>query len=238
MTAPGNRRSSGSPDAREPGDGDGLEMIPAWSVIMAIAIFVGSMYLFNYTPSRPAAPQSTPPSQATTPPSATASGQATASAPSVQTAQGNPSGETAVPAKPAATKRSPSPAREAGRLIFSYTTSAALASYVLLIGYVSRDVKRRHMSAPLWVLIVLVMPGGIGAIVYFLLRQPLMMRCPHCTTELTEGVHFCPQCRFQVAPVCGQCFRGVQITDAYCPQCGHNVAEDLAPARLRAYSDT
>jgi hypothetical protein len=126
----------------------------------------------------------------------------------------------------------------AGRLMFSYTTGAALASYVLLVGYVSRDVKRRHMSAPLWMLIVLVMPGGIGAIVYFLLRQPIMVRCPHCSTELTEGVHFCPQCRFQVAPVCGQCFRGVQITDAFCPQCGHDVAEDHVPARLRAYSDS
>jgi predicted amidophosphoribosyltransferase len=82
------------------------------------------------------------------------------------------------------------------------------------------------------------MPGLIGAVVYFLLRQPIMIRCPHCTTELTAGVHFCPQCRFQVAPVCGQCFRGVQITDAYCPQCGHETADDHAPARLRAYSDT
>ena len=144
----------------------------------------------------------------------------------------------ATPPKPAAPKRPSRPSQEAGRLIFSYTTSAALASYVLLIGYVSRDVKRRHMSAPLWMLIVLVMPGGIGAIVYFLLRQPMMMRCPHCTTELVEGVHFCPQCRFQVAPVCGKCFRGVQITDAYCPQCGHDVAEDPTPARLRAYSDS
>jgi hypothetical protein len=123
-------------------------------------------------------------------------------------------------------------------LIMGYTTGAALASYALLVGYVSRDVKRRHMSAPLWMLIVVVMPGGIGAVVYFLLRQPIMIRCPNCTTELTAGVHFCPQCRFQVAPVCGQCFRGVQITDAYCPQCGHDVAEDHAPARLRAYSDS
>jgi branched-subunit amino acid ABC-type transport system permease component len=123
-------------------------------------------------------------------------------------------------------------------LIMSYMTSAALASYVLLVGYVSRDVKRRNMSAPLWMLVVVVMPGGIGAVVYFLLRQPIMIRCPNCTTELTAGVHFCPQCRFQVAPVCGQCFRGVQITDAFCPQCGHDVAEDHSPARLRAYSDT
>jgi hypothetical protein len=123
------------------------------------------------------------------------------------------------------------------RLLMGYSWGTAFAGYVLLVGYVSRDVKRRRMPAGLWMLIVVVMPGGIGAVVYFLLRQPVMARCPHCTTELTAGVHFCPQCRFQVAPVCGQCFRGVQITDVYCPQCGHDVAEDRAPARLRAYAD-
>jgi hypothetical protein len=130
------------------------------------------------------------------------------------------------------------PNAEAGRLMFSYTTAAALASYILLVGYVSRDVKRRNMPAALWILIVVVMPGGIGAVVYFLLRQPIIMRCPNCTTELAASVHFCPQCQFQVAPVCGQCFRGVRITDQYCAQCGHDVAEDHAPARLRAYSDS
>jgi len=136
----------------------------------------------------------------------------------------------------------PPPHRRPGslpmHLITGYITATALASYVLLAGYVSRDVQRRNMSAALWMLIVVVMPGGIGAVVYFLLRQPILMRCPNCTSELTAGVHFCPQCRFQVAPVCGQCFRGVQITDVFCPQCGHDVAEDRAPARLRAYSDT
>ena len=123
-------------------------------------------------------------------------------------------------------------------IITGYLTGTVLASYVLVVGYVSRDVKRRGMSAGLWMLVVIFMPGLIGAVVYFLLRQPIMVRCPNCTTELTAGVHFCPQCRFQVAPVCGQCFRGVQITDAFCPQCGHDVADDRAPARLRAYSDT
>jgi hypothetical protein len=135
----------------------------------------------------------------------------------------------------------PPPHRRPGSLpmhiIFTYTTGTALASYVLLVGYVSRDVKRRNMPAALWMLIAVVMPAGLGAVVYFLLRQPIMTRCPNCTTELAASVHFCPQCQFQVAPVCGQCFRGVQITDVYCTQCGHDLAEDGAPARLRAYSD-
>jgi hypothetical protein len=124
------------------------------------------------------------------------------------------------------------------RLLMGYSWGTAFASYILLIGYVSRDVKRRNMTAKLWMLIVIVMPGGIGAVVYFLLRQPILSRCPHCTTEIASTFHFCPQCQFQMAPVCGQCFRGVQITDVYCTQCGHDLAEDGAPARLRVYSDS
>jgi len=122
-------------------------------------------------------------------------------------------------------------------VVGSYSWGAALASYVLLIGYISRDVKRRNMRPALWMLIVLVMPGGIGAIVYFLLRQPMMSRCPSCRTEVSSDFHFCPQCQFQMKPVCRQCFHGVHITDVYCVHCGHDLAEDAMPARLRSYSD-
>ena len=121
--------------------------------------------------------------------------------------------------------------------IGSYSWGAAIASYFLLIGYISRDVKRRNMRPGLWMLIAVVMPGGIGAVVYFLLRQPIMSRCPSCRTEVAGDFHFCPQCQFQMKPVCGQCFRGVHITDVYCVQCGHDLAQDSMPARLRAYSD-
>lgn len=118
------------------------------------------------------------------------------------------------------------------RLLMGYSWGTALASYVLLVGYVSRDVRRRAMPAGLWMSIVLLMPGGIGAIVYFLLRQPVLSRCPHCSTEISTSFNFCPQCQFQTAPVCGRCFRGVQLTDAFCTQCGHDLTEDGAPARF------
>ena len=54
------------------------------------------------------------------------------------------------------------------RLLMGYSWGTAFASYVLIVGYVSRDVKRRNMPAGLWMLIVVLMPGGIGAVVYFL----------------------------------------------------------------------
>jgi len=178
-----NQRTSDSNDGLGTGEHDGLKMIPVWSIVLAVLVFAGWLYISYYAQPHHHGPQPM-------------------------------------------------------RLLMDYLTGTVLASYVLLVGYVSRDVKRRHMPALLWILIVLVMPGGIGAVVYFLLRQPVLIRCPNCKTELTAGVHFCPQCQFQVAPVCGQCFRGVQTTDVYCTQCGHNVSEDGGPARLRAYSDS
>jgi hypothetical protein len=123
------------------------------------------------------------------------------------------------------------------RLMMGYAWGSLVASYALLLGYVSRDVKRRGMSPGLWMLVCVVLPGGIGAVVYFMLRQPVLSRCPNCSTTITASYHYCPQCQFQMAPVCGECHRGVKITDVFCTRCGHDLAQDGAPARLRAYSD-
>ena len=123
------------------------------------------------------------------------------------------------------------------RVMMGYTWGALVASYALLLGYVSRDSKRRGMSPGLWMLVCVVLPGGIGAVVYFMLRQPILSRCPNCSTSLTASYNFCAQCQFQLAPVCGRCHRGVKITDVFCTQCGHDLAQDGAPSRLRVYSD-
>ena len=124
------------------------------------------------------------------------------------------------------------------RLMMGYAWGSLVASYALLLGYVSRDTQRRGMSAGLWLLLCVVLPGGIGAVVYFMLRQPILSRCPNCSTAVNASFHFCPQCQFQMAPVCGLCHRGVRITDVFCTQCGHELAVDGAPLRLRVYSDS
>ncbi len=79
------------------------------------------------------------------------------------------------------------------------------------------------------------MPGGIGSVLYFLLRQPVVALCPSCGTSIHTEFHFCPQCAYQVSAACGNCYRGVRITDLYCVYCGHNLAADNMPSRLRAF---
>ncbi len=123
------------------------------------------------------------------------------------------------------------------RIMMGYAWGTLVASYALMLGYVSRDAKRRGMPVGMWMLVCVVGTGGIGAVVYFMLRQPILSRCPNCSTEIAAGDHFCSQCQFQMSPVCGLCHRGVKITDVFCTQCGHDLAEDNAPARLRVYSD-
>lgn len=118
-------------------------------------------------------------------------------------------------------------------LLLSWGALAALS--MLIIGYISNDAPRRGMSARLW-MICIVVPGGIGAALYFLLRQPILASCPSCGAHIDGDYHYCPQCAYQVSPSCGNCHRGARITDIYCVHCGHELAADHPPARLHAFS--
>lgn len=120
------------------------------------------------------------------------------------------------------------------RIYFNLSWGVLAALYFLMIGYVSKDAPRRSMSARFWMLLCFVMPGGIGAVLYFLLRQPLVSRCPACSTVVQNDFHFCPQCNFQLTASCGNCFRSVRTTDLYCTRCGHELGNDRMPARLHA----
>jgi hypothetical protein len=121
------------------------------------------------------------------------------------------------------------------RIYFALSGSALASLYVLMVGYVSRDAPRRAMSLRFWIAICLIMPGGIGSLLYFLLRQPIVSRCPACATRVQADFHFCPQCACQVSASCGQCYRSVSVTDLFCVHCGHDLATDNTPARLRAF---
>lgn len=123
------------------------------------------------------------------------------------------------------------------RVYFNISISALAGLYVLMVGYISRDSPRRGMSTTMWTVVCVVIPSGIGAVLYFLLRQPVLSLCPACGSRIESDYHFCPQCSWQVAPCCGNCHRTARITDLYCVHCGHHLAADHPPARLHAFTE-
>jgi hypothetical protein len=123
------------------------------------------------------------------------------------------------------------------RIYFNLSWGVVVALYFLMVGYISKDAPRRGMSVRFWMLVCFVMPGGIGAVIYFLLRQPEMTRCPACSTHVQSDFHFCPQCNYQLTANCGNCFRSVRGTDQFCTRCGHELASDHMPTRLRVLGE-
>lgn len=124
------------------------------------------------------------------------------------------------------------------RIYLDLTWGMLAALYFLMVGYISKDAPRRAMSTWFWIFICFVAPPGIGAVLYFLLRSPQVSRCPACGTHVQSDFHFCPQCNYQLAANCGNCFRTVRATDLYCTCCGHELATDHTPARLRVMSES
>ena len=121
------------------------------------------------------------------------------------------------------------------RIYFALSWSTLAALYLLMVGYVSRDAPRRGMRSRLWIVVCLLLPGGIGAVLYFLLRQPLLALCPSCGGKVQADYHFCPQCAYQVSASCGNCYASVRPSDLFCVDCGHDLATANMPARLHAF---
>jgi RNA polymerase subunit RPABC4/transcription elongation factor Spt4 len=109
-----------------------------------------------------------------------------------------------------------------------------LALFIVLIGYVNADSKRRGMNSLLWTLLVIFVPKAIGFLAYFLLRKPLLVEgsgaCPQCGTRVNADFRFCPKCSYSFAPTCGNCGRGLQPDFAICPYCGKPASARVAQA--------
>ncbi len=123
------------------------------------------------------------------------------------------------------------------RLYFALSWAALAALYMLMVGYITRDTERRGMRARLWVVVCLVLPGGIGAVLYFLLRQPRISLCPACSTRVQAEYHFCPQCAYQLSASCPRCFASMGLADRFCVACGQDRSAENTPARLYAFRD-
>jgi hypothetical protein len=120
--------------------------------------------------------------------------------------------------------REPHPTPLAWRIFIGFMAGAVLAFWVLLVGYVNRDARRRGMSVTLWTVLVIFVPDAIGFIIYFLMRQPLRIPCPKCGAVADPAFNFCPKCKFNLHPACPGCHRAVQAGDLYCPFCARELA--------------
>jgi len=95
-----------------------------------------------------------------------------------------------------------------------------IAIYVLLLGYVWGDARRRGMNHVLWTLLALFIPYAVGVILYFLLREPVPVPCPACAAPARKGHAFCASCGAAVRAACPGCRQPVEPGWRNCASCG------------------
>jgi RNA polymerase subunit RPABC4/transcription elongation factor Spt4 len=113
------------------------------------------------------------------------------------------------------------------QVLVGFLAGSILFFFVLLVGYVNRDAKRRGMNSTVWTILVLIIPNGIGFIIYFVVRQPVRGACPQCGATMNPAFNYCPRCKCLLHPVCPQCHRAIEVGAAFCPYCS---AELKVPA--------
>lgn len=126
--------------------------------------------------------------------------------------------------------RQPNPPPAWARPALGLLLALVVGCYLLFIGYINRDAKRRGMSSVLWTIVAVLIPNGLGILLYFVLRQPLRSACPQCGNAIQTGFNFCPRCSYKLSPSCPQCQRVVGVNDVYCPYCGTSMRNQAVPA--------
>ena len=108
--------------------------------------------------------------------------------------------------------------------LLSLVGVAFLGAYVLLVGYVFADARRRGMNHVLWTLLAIFIPNAIGIILYFILREPIPVPCPSCGAKAKKGHAFCAGCWTAVRVACSQCRQPVEPGWRNCARCGAGLA--------------
>ncbi|HBY64562.1 MAG TPA: hypothetical protein DEH78_32480 [Solibacterales bacterium] len=108
----------------------------------------------------------------------------------------------------------------AERVAFAALPPLVVAIYALVGGYIFNDAKRRGMRHVMWTLLAVFIPNGIGIILYFLLREPVVAPCPACGAAVKGHFAFCPSCGAAVHPACPVCRKAVEAGWKSCAYCG------------------
>ena len=104
--------------------------------------------------------------------------------------------------------------------LFMFVLPLFAAVYILLVGYVYADARRRGMRHIMWTLLALFIPNAIGVILYFILREPLLRACTMCGSMVSQGFAFCSKCGTALAHACPQCRSAVRPEWSHCTKCG------------------
>jgi hypothetical protein len=86
-------------------------------------------------------------------------------------------------------------------LAFGLVAGVVIATWTLGLGYVNADARRRGMPPILWTLIAAFIPNLLGFLLYFALRRPIALPCPHCGQPTTAEQRFCSWCGYQGSSV-------------------------------------
>jgi hypothetical protein len=115
----------------------------------------------------------------------------------------------------------PDPPALVFQLLLGALWGVPVALITLALGAVYRDAARRGMNATAWTLLTaLLVPGGIGFVIYFLCRKPLRRACAQCSASVRDGAAYCPQCGARLRPGCPSCRRPPRPEDRFCEACG------------------
>ncbi len=82
-------------------------------------------------------------------------------------------------------------------IAFGLVAGVVIAIWILGLGYVYADARRRTMPPILWTLIAVFIPNLLGFLLYFALRRPIASPCPHCGQATTAEQRFCSWCGYQ-----------------------------------------
>jgi hypothetical protein len=69
-----------------------------------------------------------------------------------------------------------------------------LSTWLLGVGYVYGDARRRAMRPIVWVLVAILAPHLLGFLLYFVLRQPIAAICASCGQKNFVNQRFCAWC--------------------------------------------
>ena len=75
-----------------------------------------------------------------------------------------------------------------------------LAIWLLCLGFVFADARRRAMRSVLWVLVAALFPHLLGFLLYFVMRHPIAATCTQCGMTVSNHQRFCSWCGTPLVP--------------------------------------